>query len=74
MKKIYWEAKHMEGHFLPWVPLCEQHPHEQLSKPLSPSVTNLTRRQFCDDLNSSSPSLCTISSVQQTAKGFCLNL
>ena len=25
---------------LPWVPLCEQHPHERLSQP----------RQFCDDL------------------------
>ena len=50
MKKIYWETKHIKGHFLPWVPLCEQHPHEQLSQPLSPSATNLTRRQFCDDL------------------------
>ena len=28
----------------------EQHPHEQLSQPLSPSAANLTRRQFCDDL------------------------
>ena len=50
MKKIYWETKHSEGHFLPWVPLCEQHPDEQLSQPLSPSASNLTRRQFCDDL------------------------
>ena len=47
---IYWETKHREGHFLPWVPLCEQHPHERLSQPLSPSAANLTRRQFCDDL------------------------
>ena len=50
MKKIYWETKHSEGHFLPWVPLCEQHAYEQLSQPLSPSAANLTRRQFCDDL------------------------
>ena len=50
MKKIYWETKHSEGHFLPWVPLCEQHAYEQLFQPLSPSAANLTRRQFCDDL------------------------
>ena len=50
MKKIYWETKHIEGHFLPWVPLCEQHPHEQLSQPLSSSATNLTCQQFCDNL------------------------
>ena len=50
MKKIYWETKYSEGHFLPWVPLCEQHTYEQLSQPLSPSAANLTRRQFCDDL------------------------
>ena len=49
-KKIYWETKHSEGHFLPWVPLCEQHAYEQLFQPLSPSAANLTRRQFCDDL------------------------
>ena len=74
MKKIYWETKHSEGHFLPWVPLCEQHPHERLSQPLSPSAANLTRRQFAMIWNSSSPSLGTISSAQQTTKDFCLNL
>ena len=50
MKKKYRETKHSEGHFLPWVPLCEQHVYEQLFQPLSPSAANLTRRQFCDDL------------------------
>ena len=49
-KNIYWETRHSEGYFLPWVPLCAQHPHERLSQPLSPSAANLTRRQFCDDL------------------------
>ena len=50
MKKKYRETKHSEGHFLPWVPLCEHYPHERLSQPLSASAANFSRRQFCDDL------------------------
>ena len=49
-KNIFWETKHSEGHFLHWVPLCEQHPHERLSQPFSTSAANLTRQQSCDDL------------------------
>ena len=73
-KKNTLRDQHSEGHFLPWVPLCEKHPHERLSQPLSPSAANLTRRQFAMIWNSSSPSLGTISSAQQTTKDFCLNL
>ena len=73
-KKNILRDQHSEGHFLPWVPLCEKHPHERLSQPLSPSAANLTRRQFAMIWNSSSPSLGTISSAQQTTKEFCLNL
>ena len=74
MHSKYWATKHTIAQFLPWVPLCKQHLNVQLSKPLSPSAANLTRRQFCVDSNSSSPSLGTIPSAEETTKGLLFGL